>query len=68
MEILLITSAQSREVRLTYFHKKIVLALAVFLLLPAFAHASAVTAPANNLGLVGYWSFNEGTSTIAHDF
>jgi hypothetical protein len=39
-----------------------------FFLLPAFAHASAITAPANNLGLVGYWSFNEGTSTIAHDF
>ena len=24
--------------------------------------------PANNLGLVGYWSFNEGTSTVATDF
>lgn len=24
--------------------------------------------PPNNLGLVGYWSFNEGTTTIATDF
>lgn len=24
--------------------------------------------PANNLGLIGYWSFNEGTSTRATDF
>ena len=24
--------------------------------------------PQNNLGLVGYWSFNEGTSTVAQDY
>jgi hypothetical protein len=24
--------------------------------------------PPNNLGLVGYWNFNEGNGTIAHDF
>ena len=24
--------------------------------------------PLNNLGLIGYWNFNEGTSTIEHDF
>ena len=34
---------------------------AALLLLPHRAHA-------NNLGLVGYWSFNEGTSTQATDF
>jgi hypothetical protein len=32
------------------------------------AHAATLTKPANNLGLVGYWSFNEATGTIAHDF
>ncbi len=32
------------------------------------AHAAAVSKQATNLGLVGYWSFNEGTSTKAHDF
>ena len=32
------------------------------------AHASVIGLPANNIGLVGYWSFNEGTSTIAHDY
>ncbi len=30
--------------------------------------AAVLQRPANNLGLVGYWSFNEGTSTIATDF
>jgi hypothetical protein len=32
------------------------------------AHASVIQNPPNNIGLVGYWSFNEGTSTIAHDY
>ncbi len=32
------------------------------------AHASVIQMTPNNIGLVGYWSFNEGTSTIAHDF
>lgn len=30
--------------------------------------AATLARPANNLGLVGYWSFNEGTTTKAHDF
>ncbi|MBI5457877.1 hypothetical protein HY971_04105 [Candidatus Kaiserbacteria bacterium] len=29
---------------------------------------TSLTKPANNLGLVGYWSFDEGTSTKATDF
>ncbi len=29
---------------------------------------SALSKPPNNLGLVGYWSFNEGTGTVATDF
>ena len=28
----------------------------------------ALQKPPNNLGLVGYWSFNEGTGTVATDF
>jgi hypothetical protein len=32
------------------------------------ASAAVLTKAPNNLGLVGYWSFNEGTSTIAGDF
>ncbi|OHA29992.1 MAG: hypothetical protein A3B08_02015 [Candidatus Taylorbacteria bacterium RIFCSPLOWO2_01_FULL_43_44] len=32
------------------------------------ADAAVLQRPPNNLGLVGYWSFNEGTSTIAGDF
>jgi hypothetical protein len=32
------------------------------------AHASVIQMTPNNIGLVGYWSFNEGTSTIAHDY
>lgn len=27
----------------------------------------AAVSPANNLGIVGWWPFNEGTSTVAHD-
>jgi hypothetical protein len=30
--------------------------------------ATTLSKPPNNLGLVGYWSFNEGTSTTATDF
>ena len=30
--------------------------------------APTLSKPPNNLGLVGYWSFNEGTGTIATDF
>ena len=32
------------------------------------AHASVIQMTPNNIGLVGYWSFNESTSTIAHDY
>ena len=31
------------------------------------AQAATLGKPTNNLGLVGYWNFNEGTSTIATD-
>ncbi len=31
-------------------------------------HAASLIKPANNLGLVGYWSFNEGSSTKAIDY
>jgi hypothetical protein len=33
-----------------------------------YLHGQALKKPPNNLGLVGYWSFNEGTSTVATDF
>src|SRR3989338_11323922 len=32
------------------------------------ADAAVLSRPTNNLGLVGYWPMNEGTSTIAGDF
>lgn len=35
---------------------------------PQTAQAAALSKPVNNLGLVGYWSFNDGTSTKATDF
>ena len=35
---------------------------------PSSSSRIALTKPPNNLGLVGYWSFNEGTSTRAADF
>lgn len=48
-----------------------VTAVSVFvgmLFFPQTAGAATIVKPANNLGLVGYWSFNEGTSTKATDF
>lgn len=31
-------------------------------------HAATFSKPPSNFGLIGHWSFDEGTSTIAHDF
>lgn len=41
-----------------------------FVFFPSFfgVYGATISKPANNLGLVGYWSFNEGTSTQATDF
>lgn len=36
--------------------------------IPGYADAAALFKPSNNLGLVGYWSLNEGAGTIATDF
>lgn len=47
--------------------KLLVITLAL-LWLPTITSAASLSKPGNNLGLVGYWSMNEGTSTIAHDF
>lgn len=43
----------------------VVIALSVA---PRLASAGTITRPASNLGLVGYWSFDEGAGTVAHDF
>lgn len=38
-------------------------------LVPHFsAEASTLNKPGNNLGLVGYWAFEDGTSTVATDY
>lgn len=39
-----------------------------FPLVAAPSRATTLIKPPNNLGLVGYWSFNEGIGTIATDF
>ncbi len=38
-----------------------------FFSLPLVIDAATIGRPVSNLGLVGHWSFDEGTSTIAHD-
>jgi len=43
------------------------LILYTFALVP-HTSAAVLKKPPNNLGLVGYWSMNEGTSTVAGDF
>ncbi len=45
---------------------KIFFALLIFVL-PAAASAATISKAPNNLGLVGYWSFDEGTSTAVAD-
>lgn len=45
----------------------VTLLLAPLVLLPVSAVATTIKAVPTK-GLTGYWSFNEGTSTIAHDF
>lgn len=45
---------------------KIVVA-AIILVAPFFADAAIVTKPPNNLGLAGYWPFEEGSGTQAGD-
>jgi hypothetical protein len=53
-------------------YTKIIFALILFVGSFSFVvsktNAATISTPANNLGLVGYWSFNEGTSTTATDF
>lgn len=38
------------------------------LLLPMAASAATLRTPPNNLGLVGYWSFEDGSGSVATDF
>ncbi len=42
--------------------------LFIFLFLPSSSEGATLQKPPTNLGLVGYWSFNEGTTTVATDF
>ena len=42
--------------------------VAGFSLMVLPVHAATFSKPHSNLGLVAHWSFDEGTSTIAHDF
>ncbi|OHA79276.1 MAG: hypothetical protein A2747_02435 [Candidatus Yonathbacteria bacterium RIFCSPHIGHO2_01_FULL_44_41] len=44
------------------------LPLLIFLLSASSVSAATLQKPPNNLGLVGYWPMNEGTSTQAGDF
>ncbi len=50
--------------------KKVIFTICIFFLLPSFSniYGATLSKPANNLRLLGYWSFNEGTSTVSTDF
>ncbi len=41
--------------------------VSIFCILPQVTHANTLTKIPNNLGLIAYWSFNEGTSTTVAD-
>lgn len=51
-----------------YSMKRALLILAILLCAPQQVSAGSLTKAPNNLGLVGYWSFNEGTGLKAGDF
>jgi len=46
----------------------LMLIILFFSLLPETTSAATITMPPNNLGLVGYWSFEDATGTVATDF
>ncbi|HVZ76263.1 MAG TPA: LamG domain-containing protein [Candidatus Paceibacterota bacterium] len=48
-------------------HKLIFIGLAGIFFLPAFAQASVLGRPTNNLGLVSYWPLDEGSGSITDD-
>ncbi len=50
--------------------KRIFFLSLLFIFTPSFlgVYGATLSKPANNLGLVGYWSFNDATSTQATDF
>src|SRR3989344_3381762 len=61
--------------RLKLKNRKFILTFCIVILIFAFyifnfgeASAAVLTKPPTNLGLVGYWSMNENTGTIATDF
>ncbi|MDP2704970.1 MAG: LamG domain-containing protein [bacterium] len=47
---------------------KIFILLALLSLQTCVVYAAGIIRPPNNLGLVGYWSFDEGTGTRANDY
>ncbi len=51
-------------------HKALVAGLAaaaLFCVIPAATHAATLSKPGNSLGLVGYWTFDEGVGNSASD-
>lgn len=61
----------SLKIKSKIIRKSVIGLFAVFgmccLLSPQDVDAAAIARPANNLGLISYWSFNEGTGTKATD-
>ena len=51
-----------------YFFLFGIVILSVLLVVPNFAEASMLRQAPNNLGLVGYWSFEDGSGSVATDF
>ncbi len=61
---------QRKKEQKKYYFAGIIFAFLAFavLLVPTCAVASGLQKNANTLGLVGYWSFNDGAGTLATDF
>lgn len=50
------------------FKARILVTILAFIVFAHHADAAVTTRPGPNTGLIGYWNFNEGVGTIAHDF
>jgi hypothetical protein len=62
------TNSEKKSTLLSLSKAASALLVIAAILIPLTIHAATISKPANNLGLVGYWKFDEGAGTTAADF
>lgn len=58
----------NKKMKIENLKLKIIVLVVAFLFLPTIVSAATLIRPPNNLGLVGFWSFNEGAGTQVGDY